>query len=189
VNASYGELGRGWRRAVEEHRAALFAAESATGRCDPERWGAARPDGTWTPAEIAEHLALAYEASLRELAGEGSMQLRLTPLRRALGRWLVLPHMLFHRTFPIRARSPREVRPGEAGADPATLAARLRELGDRFERAIVAAGRDGGLGLTHPYFGRISPLRSLRFMAVHLEHHTRQLVERGARPAEPAPSG
>jgi hypothetical protein len=39
--------------------------------------------------------------------------------------------------------------------------------------------RSGTARLTHPYFGQIGAVRGMRFMAVHLEHHTRQIKSRG----------
>lgn len=165
---------REWERARREHARAVDALIARIESIAPERWGEPAPAMSWTPAQIAEHLALTYEAGLRELSGEGAMHLRLTPLRRRLLRWFLLPHMLFHRTLPIRAVAPREVRPGEAGADQREIVPRLRELARTFEAEISRAGDSGG-GLTLPYFGVIPPLRTLRFVTVHLEHHTRQL--------------
>ena len=35
---------------------------------------------------------------------------------------------------------------------------------------------DGGAGLTHHVFGRLTPAEALRFLTVHNAHHTRQLT-------------
>ena len=57
----------------------------------------------------------------------------------------------------------------------------LDEGGERFEASLAEAFAAGGGRLTHPYFGQVDAIRSLRFVAVHLEHHRRQIdrVPRG----------
>jgi hypothetical protein len=165
-----------WDEVVDEHRAALAAfldaAESLTEAAWREPWA----PGKWTRAQIAEHLALAYEAALRELATGETMRVRMPAWRRNLLRWVLLPHILFHRSFPLRAVSPREIRPQEPARSRPEELRRLRELGERFERELDAGRRAGGGGISHPYFGRVGPVRGMRFMAVHIEHHTRQLA-------------
>lgn len=175
-----GAMSRGWERAVREHAVALSSLLEAIGAADERAWSAPREDGAWNPAQLAEHLALTYEAALRELGGGEGIRLRLRGAHRALLRWVLLPHMLFHRTLPVRARSPREVRPEGSGVEQGVVAERLRRVGAEFEAAVVEAGRTGAPGLTHPYFGRLTPERTLRFVAVHMEHHTRQLIARSA---------
>ena len=163
-----------WDRALDDHRAAVAILLDTVEAVPAARWNEPRAAGQWSPAQIAEHLVLSYEAVLRELAGEGGMKLKLSPFRRRILRWLVLPHILFHRSFPVRATSPREVRPTDTGLDQPGSRARLESLAGEFEHAILRARSAGGGGLTHPYFGQIPPLRSLRFVTVHLEHHRRQ---------------
>jgi hypothetical protein len=164
-----------WDRALDDHRAAVAVLVDVLHAVPPALWREPRAPGHWSPAQIAEHLALTYEAVLRELAGEEPMRPKLSALRRTLLRWVLLPHILFHRSFPVRAPAPREVRPSESGADQEAVAGRLRDLAARFEHAITLARSRAGAGLTHPYFGRIPPLRALRFVTVHLEHHRRQV--------------
>ncbi|HEX7242669.1 MAG TPA: DinB family protein [Longimicrobiaceae bacterium] len=164
-----------WDRAAAEHRAALRHFSERAGSLDPALWTEPRAEGKWSPAQIAEHLVLGYEALLRELAGEGAMRMPLPLWRSTLLRWVLLPHILYHRTLPLRARSPREMRPSDSPADRGEALRRLAEVTERFERALETAYRAGGGGITHPYFGRVRPVRGLRFLAVHVEHHTRQL--------------
>ena len=90
----------------------------------------------------------------------------------------MLPHMLFHRTFPRGARAPREVRPEDAPAPPARAGAGGAALcwASEFEREAARARAGGRKHVTHPYFGQIDLRRGMRFAAVHIEHHTRQLA-------------
>ncbi|HSU14707.1 DinB family protein [Longimicrobium sp.] len=166
-----------WDEAVDEHRAALAAFLNAAEAATDEAWSAPWAPGKWTRAQIAEHLALAYEAALHEIRTGEAMRPRLPPWRQKLLRWVLLPHILFHRTFPLRAVSPREIRPPEATRPRREQLRRLRELGERFEVELDVARRGGGGGISHPYFGRVGPVKGMRFVAVHIEHHTRQIAK------------
>lgn len=166
-----------WRAAVDEHQVALAAYLEAAERVSVAAWTRPYAAGKWTPAEITEHLAMTYRVFIAEVNGGPAMKLKLTPFRRRLLKMLMLPHMLFHRTFPRGARAPRELRP-EAAPLPgrAQALAELRALGERFATEAERA-RAGGWGhVTHPYFGAIDLTRGMRLCAVHLEHHTRQVA-------------
>jgi hypothetical protein len=165
-----------WDEAVDEHRAALAALLDVAESFSAQAWDEPWVPGKWTRAQVAEHLALAYEAALREIATGEAMRARVPVWRQKLLRWVLLPHILFHRSFPIRAVSPREIRPAEPTLSQREQLARLRDLGERFERELDASRRKGGGGISHPYFGRVGPVKGMRFMAVHIEHHTRQLA-------------
>jgi hypothetical protein len=164
-----------WEAAADEHRIALATFLEAAERVSADAWARPLGPGKWSPAQTAEHLALAYEALIGELSGGAGMVPRLPPLRQKVLRWVLLPHILFHRSFPLRARAPREARPGEAHPDRDGVLARLRDTAERFEEALHRARDAGGGQVTHPYFGAIPPVKALRFCAVHLEHHARQV--------------
>jgi hypothetical protein len=91
---------------------------------------------------------------------------------------VLLPHILFHRSIPVRAPAPRETRPPERCPGPAAALVRLREVAEGFEQRIAAARNAGGGFVTHPYFGALPPEKAMRFCAVHLEHHRPQLPAR-----------
>jgi hypothetical protein len=168
-----------WEAAADEHRIALATFLDSAERLPAAAWSRPPAPGKWSPAEVAEHLSLSYEALLAELEKGTPMAVRLPAWRVALLRWVLLPHILFHRSFPLRAPSPREVRPGAAPAERDPALARLRGLGERFEHALDRARRAGGGWVTHPYFGRVPPVKALRFCAVHVEHHRRQVEQAG----------
>lgn len=160
-----------WLRTVVEHRAALAAFLRAAEAWPDETWLVPLGEGKWTPAQVTEHLALAYDALLAELGGGASMRPKVTGVRRVLLRWILLPHILARGTFPVRAVAPREIRPAAEASDRAEALARLRSLGERFEEELTAARARGGGRLTHPYFGSLPAAGVLRFAAVHLDHH------------------
>ena len=161
-----------WERPLREHRAAVDRFLETTARVPAERWSLPLAEGKWSPAQVAEHVALFYEQALSELGGGEPMRRRVGRAMETVLRWVVLPHILFHRTIPVAVHAPRQLRPSEAGAPREGFEARLRAAVERFERELA---RDGTHRVTHPYFGRLALPRAMRFAAVHTEHHARQM--------------
>ena len=166
-----------WQTVVEEHQVALAAYLDRAARLSDAAWNAPWKPGKWSPAVITEHLSMTYRVFIGEVKGGPAMKLKLTPFRRRVLKLLMLPHMLYHRTFPRGARAPRELRP-DAAALPgkAQALADLRAMGERFADEAERARSGGWDHVTHPYFGAIDLTRGMRLCAVHLEHHTRQIA-------------
>lgn len=165
---------RRWDAVIRQHRSALDEYVAAARALDADAWTRPRAEGAWSAAEITDHLTLAYDALLRELGGEAGMKPKLTRVHRAVLRWVLLPHILFHRTFPVRARAPRETRPS-AGREREEAIAHLLARGEEFERRAWEARASGPDRLSHPYFGSVPLAKGVRFCAVHLDHHRRQV--------------
>jgi hypothetical protein len=136
----------------------------------------ARPD-KWSPAQVAEHLVLTYEAALREMDGGAGMRPRLRWWRRLYVRARYLRPLLEHGRFPERSPAVREIRPAGPARDKAELLQTFRERARAFDEGVAAAQQKGGFRLTHPFFGRLGTLDSVRLVAVHMEHHRQQLPE------------
>ena len=138
----------------------------------PDAWYLPLRPGGWTPAQVAEHVVLAYEVFVGPLAGDPPMKRIASPAMQRILRWFLIPHVLFHRSFPVRARAPGEVTPDGPGIPQNSLEPRLRSASDRVDGDIrVSSVRR----IIHPYFGPLPLRRALRFIAVHTEHHQRQL--------------
>lgn len=146
---------------------------SCIDQVDPADWNSAERAGKWSAAEVVEFLILYYEVGLRELAGGDRPRLESGSVVRLLLRWFLLPHILFHRSFPIRLKVPRDFQSN--GLDLTRDAARklLFNLTRRYEVEIERAALDSSFRLTHPYFGEIRPEASLRYAAVQLEWYGR----------------
>lgn len=162
-----------WERAAAEHRTALQSFIEATHDVPPELWHSPLGPDRWTPAQVTEHVALSYEFLVAELAGGPSLRLRAGPIKRRFLRWFLLPHMLFHRTFPRTARSPRELLPGDIGVAQLDAASRVSSSAHRFEHELRS---DPRARITHPFFGAVGSRVALRFLALHTEYHARQLA-------------
>lgn len=163
-----------WTRALREHEQALRGFRDAALQVPVAAWARAARRGGWSPAQVVEHVALAYELSAADLRGEGAMRARVGPAYQRVLRWVLLPHVLFHRSIPVRAQAPREIRPGERPSPRDVLLLRLQRAAAAFEREAERAHQTGARA-RHPYFGPISALQALRFAAVHTLHHARQL--------------
>jgi hypothetical protein len=165
-----------WERPSRENREAVDEFIETASRIPADAWNVPLRPGGWTPAQVAEHIVMAYEVFVGQLAGDPPMKRIASPMMQRVLRWFLLPHVLFHRSFPVRAGAPREVTPDGPGIAQDTLEPRLRAASERLDRDIrlttIAA-------IPHPYFGRIPIRRALRFIAVHTEHHQRQMERAG----------
>jgi hypothetical protein len=158
---------------VREHRAALSALLATLRSVPADGWLRPPAEGKWSPAEVADHLALVYRVMLAELDGAPALPRRAGPAATRVLRWVLLPHILFHRTIPVRVKAPREVRPRRDLPGPDETTRALQELADRVEARLAA---DGDARITHPYFGSLDTTTALRFCAAHMEHHHRQIA-------------
>ena len=165
-----------WERPSRENRAAVDGFIRTASRIPPDAWNAPLRPGGWSPAQVAEHIVLAYEVFVGQLAGAPPMKRILGPVKQTLIRWFLLPHVLFHRSFPVRAGAPREVRPDGPGIPQDTLEPRLRAASERLDRDIRVTPLQH---IPHPYFGPLRLRTAFRFVAVHTEHHTKQLRRLG----------
>jgi hypothetical protein len=163
-----------WQRALREHRAAVDRFVSEAEAVPEEAWARPRAPGKWSPGQIADHLARSYAAVLAELRGGEGIRPRVPGWQLRVLRWVMLPHILFHRSFPVRAPAAREIRPAAEAPARAEVLARLRALAGETEREMEAALARGAT-VGHPYFGPLPLRTALRFFAVHGEHHARQL--------------
>ena len=109
-----------------------------------------------------------------ELDGTQGMRARLPVWKQLYIRWRFLPGILRAGRFP-KTRAPREIRPaGEPRAKAVVLEA-LTADARRFEDGLTEARANGGGALTHPFFGRLRPVKMLGLITAHTEHHRRQL--------------
>ena len=164
-------------RALLENRGAVAAYGTTVRALPAEQWATPVREGAWSPAEITQHLLLTYRQVLAELEGGAAMAPRASRGWQRIFRWVVLPHILFHRSIPVRARAPRELRPAEPVAvERDALLDELEVAAREFERGVEPVALRGSPSFEHPYFGAIPPLKALRFVAAHTEHHRRQLA-------------
>jgi hypothetical protein len=155
------------REAVEEFVATARGFEAA-------RWSAPRGEGHWSPAQIAEHLAIVYEYNRKVVtgtAGKGAPRF-LQPL----ARWFIVDRTLRAGRFTRKGRAPGIFQPSATpGAAPEVLA-RLTSAVTGFEGDIRSGHPAGRHTVDHPFFGTLRTVDYLRLQAIHARHHRSQLT-------------
>jgi DinB family protein len=162
-----------WARLRQEHLAAVGRFVTLASSIPPSRWPLPSEPDKWSPAQVAEHVVLTYEALLAELAGGPAMRIRTRWWIRIPLRLVLLPRIFRTGRIPAGARAPRELRPGSEALDQAALLERLQADARRLEARL--ADHAGPEYVTHPFFGRLSMTEVLRFCAIHTTHHADQL--------------
>lgn len=164
--------------ARQSHRAAIAGyLRAATGVPDA-RWNEPLKPGGWSPAQVTEHLRMAYDMLGGELRGQPGLRVRVPWWLRPILRMRFLPRILSHGEIPAGARAPRELRPG---GGPFPKAETLSALETRAAACEVAVGErwdEPGAFATHHVFGKLTPKELLRFAVVHADHHAKQLNPR-----------
>ena len=160
--------------AVALHRAAVEECVAAFAAVPFDAWNRPLAPGRWSPAEIAEHLAIAYGPPLAELSGGTGFTVRVAWWKRRALRWGVLPEIL-NGGFPAGAPAPREIRPRRAASSPAEASRTLCANAERFLATLAEARTDRRVRLTHPYFGKLRPAQTVMLLTSHALHHRRQL--------------
>jgi uncharacterized damage-inducible protein DinB len=161
-------------REALRHRQAIASCAATIRAVPAAAWTRERAAGKWTPAQIAEHLRIAYEPLLAEVGGGAGMALRLPWWQRRLVRWRYLG-LILRGGFPKSAPAPREIRPTGHSASPEEAANRLSENAAQFLDRLGDAALRGPVQLTHPYFGGLSALQILQLLTSHARHHQSQM--------------
>ena len=138
-------------------------------------WTTPRAPGKWSPAQLAEHIAVSYEVSSRMLRGE-DVGLRPVPrLLRPLLRWFVIRNILETGNFGRPARTFKPFEPVSPSANPAAARARLDASVAAFEKQVRAGTPIGDFTFVHPAFGKLHVSDYVRLQEVHTRHHMKQL--------------
>jgi hypothetical protein len=141
---------------------------------DPDRWTTPVQPGSWSPAQITDHLTRTYDF------GCGVIQGTVTgaPLPRIM-RWFIrrfwLKPALRNGRFIGKSRGPKFFEPSTAGGTPEELLPRLRAAGERFAELVERQTGRGVQEVEHPMFGRVPLVDFLRLQVIHVQHHRAQL--------------
>ena len=167
-----------WEEIRQLHAAVAAELTEAAAAIPADRWLEPRQPGKWSPAEIVEHLTLAYDTLLREMEGGSGMQIRTKLWQRVLLRFTLVPKLLRGGAFPANARAPRETRPAVSNPDQQAAISGFRDRAAKLEAAAVAAMESRRrVRLTHAYFGSAALPEAMLLCARHVQHHQKQLVD------------
>ena len=162
-------------QAADEHREAVAACAEAIRSVSGADWDRAPGEKRWSPAQIAEHLAVSYDPPLAELDGTGGFRVVVPWWKRLIFRRKFLAPILAG-TFPKGVPAPREIRPASTSGSPEEGARRLSDRAEIFLERVTRAEAEGRACVTHPYLGRLRGVVIVRFLTSHVRHHRRQLA-------------
>lgn len=158
------------RTAVDE---LLGTAEAAAAE---GHWAKPRAPGKWSPQQLVEHVAMAYEEGGNVIAGQPTKLPTLPALVRPMTR-LMFKWVLKTGKFP-KARTNRDMDPARTAvkgpATPAEARTRLDDALAKFEEACRARAAAGGK-VPSGAFGNVSLEDYARFTELHTRHHTKQI--------------
>ena len=164
-----------WAEAIEKHQTVIADYVQTASRIDQEVWRLPVGAEKWTPAQITDHLILTYQMLVKQIRGEQSLKMQYGfPLRQIL-RLTILPKIFRTRQLPRGAKAPPEIMPEDSKMSRQTALKQLEESSGAFENEILSRRNDKKFRLTHHVFGQIKPLKGIDFIAIHTEHHARQL--------------
>jgi hypothetical protein len=159
---------------IASNRRAVSAFVESARAVAPAQWTTPRAPGKWSPGQVTEHVALAYEQNRR--MAQGTFGGPAKPwYQQLLARLLGLPSLLKRGDFgkgPFQA--PDFIQPGQSPAASATLLTRLETAARVIEEDLVSAS-DRRKMVDHAIFGRIPLEDVLHFLSIHTNHHRPQL--------------
>ena len=154
--------------ALAESRAAmeelLIAAERSRG------WTTPRAAGKWSPSQIVEHVARAYEESAHAAMGQPTKFPTFPGFVWPLVRMVFFDRAVRSGKFP-RGKTNKAMDPLAGSATPAEARLRLEAAHAAFDLACRACGGR----FDHSIFGAVSAIDYARFQAMHTRHHARQM--------------
>jgi hypothetical protein len=165
-----------WKQIGDRHAAAVEGFLGAAAAVDASGWQSPLADGKWTPAQVTQHLIQTYEVLVAQVRTGKGLKVQTGWLLRQVLRQVVLRHIMRTRRLPRGAKAPRALLPADADASQGAAIERLRAAAAEFEAELLARRDEPSLQLTHHIFGSVGALEGLDFVAIHTEHHGRQIA-------------
>ena len=109
---------------LQAHHQAIEDFLTAARAVPPTQWSQPRAPGKWSPGQVAEHLALAYQVNRGVLHG-GASPVTAPRWLRPIIRKFLLGNVLRRNRFIPGIESPKAFRPSSAPAAPVQLLGRL----------------------------------------------------------------
>ena len=161
--------------AIADNRAAVEEFVATARALDGAKWAAPRGPNQWSPAQIAEHLAIVYEYNRKIVKGEAA---KVAPrFLQPLARWFIVDRTLKAGRFTRKGRAPRIFQPvAKTPAPSSELLARLTAAVTGMEADIRSGHPSGRHTIAHPFFGPLQTIDWMKLQAIHARHHRSQLT-------------
>ena len=160
---------------LDANRAAVLHFVSVAHTVPADAWTRPTAAGKWSPAQVAEHVAITMDQSVAILEGR-SAPVSLPRLLRPLVRRFMLHPMLQRGRFMRGGKAPKDFIPSAAGVSQAEVAAVLERSLVAYEQSIARQRQAGRDTFEHPVFGRIPLVDYVRLNELHARHHEAQLL-------------
>jgi hypothetical protein len=152
-------------------RESIDAFLEAADRCE-STWATPVAPGKWSPAQIVEHVARAWEEAAKDIRGESSRMMQVPAPLRLVTRFAF--RRVIQRDALFKAKTNKAMNPGRGPESPTAGRDRLEAAWREFEstrRGLVGPARSR-------VFGRVKVEDYIRFQAIHTLHHAKQLPAR-----------
>jgi hypothetical protein len=162
---------------IADNRAAIDEFIAAARALAPSVWEAPRAAGAWSPAQVAEHLAVVYEYNRTVATGTAPTPIPwiFRPILQPLARMIVVDNTLRAGRFTRKGRAPGFFRPSSAPPAPDAVLARLDAAVRGLEADLRSRHPEARHTIAHPVFGTIPTADWIRLQAIHVRHHRAQL--------------
>lgn len=171
------------QHAAQAHADSIARFLAAARTVSDAAWERPISDGHWSPAQVAEHVRMAYALVQNQLSGGSGMRIRTSWLVRLMLRWRSLPRILASGRLPDGVRAPRELRPGDGPYPREQVLQALQVAAGNVQEILVRHWDDRNCRVTHFILGDLDPPTAMQFATVHTNHHARQLEDALGRPA------
>ena len=161
--------------ALRAHNESIFEFIAAARSFDLKSWWRPLGLGKWSPAQVAEHLALSYEAAWGMLNGHSSGE-NAPRFLRSLFRTILLDPVLASGSRAQWIDAPPVCFPCGIPAHPVVVTERLKEAAQAFE--MDAAGINDRDVIRHPFFGPMTVIEAVMQQEIHTNFHRRRLLRR-----------
>jgi len=159
---------------IRENRDAVDRFVAAAELLPATQWNRETAPGKWSPAQIAEHVAISYELSAAAMRGAFPGTAAPRFLRPVIRTFFLKPVLKSGR-FARAAKAPKPFEPTAAPAASEVVLPRVRMASAALEQAITAEARAGRDTMDHPFFGSVSLADYVQLQAIHTSHHRGQL--------------
>lgn len=137
-------------------------------------WTDPRAPGKWSPAQVAEHVATAFDQAGQMIRGESHAFPRIPFFLRPLARAMVLNRVVRSGKFP-NSKTFKGFDPPAGPETPAAARERLLTAHQRYADACQAASDAGG-SMFSTVFGTVPVTDYMRFVTHHTHHHRKQIT-------------
>jgi hypothetical protein len=135
-------------------------------------WNAPVRPEKWSPAQVSEHIHIAYLESTDVVNGVAQRFPKFPGLLRWVARMMAFDQVMKTGGKFRPVKTFKDFNPSNIPANPDEAAARIRAASAAFEQAIRGVNASA---VNHPLFGKLALPEYVRFQGYHTLHHQAQL--------------